>query len=172
MRYRSLAVLGLTGVLIAPTAIIARGATDSGQPNQTFFRKTLIDDANTSSAIVGMLKSNAAIVDPATIYPDVTGDGKADAIVRVHSAGAAGVIAVYVFSTDGSTAKDLRAVFRSQQLYRAITDVTSGKDVVIDTPKYKAGDDLCCPSQMTHRVYAWSEKSHKFNRTTLTTVKA
>jgi hypothetical protein len=172
MRHRSLVVGVLTCALLAPSAIVASGATDSGTPGQKFFRDALIADSKTSNSIAERLKSNAAIVDPTSPFADVTGDGKSDAIVRIHSTGAAGVIAVYVFSTDGSSKKVLRAVFRSQELYRATTDVTAGKDVAIDTPKYKAGDDLCCPEQKTHRVYAWSEKSHRFNRTTLTTVKA
>jgi hypothetical protein len=155
---------------VAASTTLVGAATNSGMPNQKFFRDALIKDTTTSSAIRGLLKSDAAIVDPVTQYDDLTGDGKSDAIVRVHSTGAAGVIAVYVFSTDGSSKSTLRTVFRSQLLYRAITDVTSGDDLVINTPKYTAGEELCCPAKLTHRVYVWSTKSHKFNRTQITAI--
>lgn len=96
-----------TGTTTTPT-------TTSGEnPGQAFFHDALIKDAKTTNAIRKALTSNAAIVDPATQYGDLTGDGKSDAVVRVHSTGAAGVTAVYVFSTDGSPKKNtLRVLFR------------------------------------------------------------
>src|SRR5206468_3723309 len=84
-----------------------------------------------------------------------------------HSTGAAGVIAVYVFSTDGNAKGTLRAVFRSQRLFRAVTAIT-GASLRIDTAKYDAGDELCCPSELTRRVYVWSAKAHEFRRASLT----
>lgn len=172
MRCQSCVVLAVAGALALASTGLVSAATKSANPGQKFFRDALIKDTKTSGAIRDMLTSNAAIVDPTSPYADLTGDGKSDAIVRIHSAGAAGVIAVYVFSTDGNSKGTLRAVFRSQQLDSAVTDVTSGQDLVIDTPKYAAGDDVCCPAQLTHRVYAWSTKAKAFHRTTLTTVSA
>lgn len=143
---------------------------DSANPGQAFFHDALVADAKTLAAIRNGLKSGAVIVDPATQYDDLTGDGKQDAVVRVHSTGAAGVTAVYVFSTDGSTSKKLRVVFRSQMLYRALTMVADGHQLQIDQPLYKAGDDVCCPSKLTRRRYRWSAKSLSFTRTSLETI--
>lgn len=172
MRYRSSVALVLTGALVLGFATVVGAATKPANPGQKFFRDALIKDENTSAAIRKLLESDGAIVDPVTQYSNLTDDGKSDAVVRVHSTGAAGVIAVYVFSTDGSARNKLRVVFRTQLLYRATTTITDGHDLAIDTPKYEPGDEICCPAQLTHRVYAWSPKAKKFNRTTLTTVKA
>lgn len=161
---------GATG----PTTGTATGttaATTPQDPGQAFFLSALQKDTKTIAAIRAALKSGAAVVDPATQYADLTGDGKQDAIVRVHSAGAAGVIAVYVFATDGSSKGTLRVLFRSQSLYRALTEETDDHQLQIDQPKYAAGDDLCCPGSITRRRYRFSKKAHSFTRTSLETIK-
>lgn len=172
MRYRSLAVAVILGALAVPSGSGAlTTAHQAANPGQAFFHDALIADSKTSQVIRDGLKSKALIVDPATQYANLTADNKSDAVVRVHSTGAAGVIAVYVFSTDGDSKGTLRVVFRSQQLSRAITGIESGNRLRIDTPKYAPGDSLCCPANLTRREYAWSNKSKTFRRTLLTTVK-
>ncbi len=156
------------------SAALAGAQTDakapSGDPGQAFFHDALVKDPRTTSAIRKALKADAAIVDPATQYADLTGDGKSDAIVRVHSAGAAGVVAVYVFSTDGAAKGVLRVLFRTQSLYRAITLPTDRGEVQIDQPRYAPGDDLCCPGRLTRRRYRFSKGSRTFVRTSLETI--
>lgn len=142
----------------------------SANPGQAFFHDALVADPRTLTAIRDALKSHAAIVDPATQYGDLTGDGKQDAIVRVHSTGAAGVTAVYVFSTDGAPKKALRVVFRNQLLYRAVTTVADANQLQIDQPLYRPGDDVCCPSKLTRRRYRWSAGTHRFVRASLETI--
>lgn len=167
MRYRLLlASLVLTGSLAQ-----SAGSLAASNPGQKFFRDALVADARTSTAIRDALKAKTAIVDPVITYSDLTGDHKSDAVVRVHSTGASGVIAVYVFSTDGSTSRKLHAVFRTQRLYRAVTAVPSG-DLRIDTPRYEPGDELCCPAKLTRRVYSWNDRAAEFRRVSLTTVNA
>lgn len=151
-----------TGTTTTPAA--------SANPGQAFFHDALVADPHTLTAIRAALTSHAAIVDPATQYGDLTGDGKQDAIVRVHSTGAAGVTAVYVFSTDGAPKKALRVVFRNQLLYRAVTTVADADQLQIDQPLYRAGDDLCCPSKLTRRRYRWSAGTHRFVRASLETI--
>ncbi|MCW3041606.1 MAG: hypothetical protein JWM31_3511 [Solirubrobacterales bacterium] len=146
-----------TGTTTAPPA--------SENPGQDFFHDALIKDARTLSAIRKALSSGADVVDPATQYADLTGDGKQDAIVRVHSTGAAGVVAAFVFSTDGAPKGDLRVLFRSQSLYRAVTMVADGEQLQIDEPLFAAGDELCCPSRLTRRRYRFSKNSRQFART-------
>lgn len=159
-------------VLVLSTATLAGGQTPSGDdanPGQAFFRDAIVKDARTTSAIRRALERNASVVDPATQYAELTGDDRTDAIVRVHSAGAAGVIAVYVFSTAG-TGDKLRVVYRSQSLYRAVTQPTSGDRLQIDEPVYRAGDELCCPGKLKRRRYRWSAARGTFVRTSLETV--
>ncbi len=158
--------VGATGAVGAPTK-----AGPSGDPGQSFFHDELIKDAKTTSAIRKALESGAVVVDPATQYADLTGDKKSDAIVRVHSAGAAGVVAVYVFSSDGEPKGALRVLFRTQSLYRAITAPTDDRRLQIDQPRYQAGDDVCCPGRITRRRYRFSRKSRTFVRTSLETIR-
>ncbi len=148
----------------------AQGTGAAGDPGQAFFHDALIKDAKTTAAVRRALTSDAAVVDPATQYADLTGDGKSEAIVRVHSAGAAGVVAVYVFSTDRQPKGALRVVYRSQSLYRAITMPTDDDQLQIDQPRYAAGDDVCCPGKLTRRRYRYSSSTRAFARTALETI--
>ena len=103
-----------------------------------------------------MLASGRGFVEPHPVFADVTGDGKADALVRVLTGGAAGAVAVYVLSTDGTTSSNLRVVMRNQRLYRATVKVNDAHNLVVRVPVYAAGDTLCCPSRARDRTYAWN----------------
>jgi hypothetical protein len=163
--------LGVATAVLATTALAGAQTTTPGEnPGQAFFHDALIKDTKTAAAIRKVLETDAAIVDPATQYADLTGDDKSDAIVRVHSAGAAGVIAVYVFSTDGAPKGALRVVYRTQSLYRALTTPTADSRLQIDQPRYAPGDDVCCPASLTRRRYRFSKTSRTFVRTSLETV--
>lgn len=153
------------------TATPLAGAQSSAEedPGQAFFHDALIKDVRTTPAIRTALQTDAAVVDPATQYADLTRDGKSDAIVRVHSAGAAGVVAVYVFSSDGAPKGALRVLFRTQSLYRALTMPTATKQLQIDQPRYAKGDEVCCPGKITRRRYRFSSK-RAFVRTSLETI--
>lgn len=159
-----------TGLLTTAALAGAQTAPPGENPGQAFFHGALIDDAKTATAIREGLKTGAVIVDPATQYADLTGDAKSDAIVRVHSAGAAGVIAVYVFSTDSAPKRGLRVVYRTQSLYRALTMPTDDRQLQIDQPRYAPGDDVCCPRRVTRRRYKFSKSSRTFIRTSLETI--
>lgn len=167
--------LCLAATAAAAFAVVPAGAQTADRaaaadPGQAFFRTALLTDTRTKRAIRTSLKSGAYIVDPATTYADLTGDGKTDAIVRVHSTGAAGVIAVFVFSSDGSAKGALRVVYRNQTVIRALTQVTDDDQLQIDQPAYAAGDELCCPGKLTRRRYRWSAATHAFRRTSLETI--
>ena len=122
--------------------------------SQKLFADTLVKDPKTTSAVKRLLTTGAGFVDPNIAFGDLTGDGKADAVVLVRTAGAAGAVAVYLFSTDGGTSEKLRAVFRSQSLYRATTQVR-GATLVLRTPHFSRGEDFCCPAKVTQRSYTW-----------------
>jgi hypothetical protein len=127
--------------------------------SQQLFRTTLLDDAKTTSGVKALLRDRGGIVAPEIEFADLTGDGRSDAVVLVDSAGAAGVVALYVFSTHGKAADSpLRAVYRSQQLYRASADVADAT-LIMRTPRFAEGDDLCCPEKVVERVYAWSDSA-------------
>jgi hypothetical protein len=151
--------LALLLVLAAPAA-----AQQSPPDPQALFRQTLLDDPKTSAEVKQMLRSGRGFVEPAPLFADVTGDGKSDALVRVMTGGAAGAVAVFALSTDGTTSSNLRAVFRTYGLYRATVKVNTAHNLVIRVPLYSAGDPLCCPSRARDRSYAWSAKDNRLHR--------
>jgi glucose/arabinose dehydrogenase len=136
------------------------------QPQQVF-TEVLLDDAKTTATIKRLLRSKAAIVDPRSGFVDVTGDGRQDALTLVTTGGAAGTIALYVLSTHGQDAGDqdtsLKALFRLQRLHRATLRI-SGTTISVLEPKYRAGDDLCCPAKLRQRDYRFSAGRRTFVR--------
>lgn len=136
----------------------------AGTKQQDFFRDALVNDAGTTSAIKKTLQDGATFVDPTATFGDLTGDGKSDAIVTATTGGAAGAVAVYVFSTDGGTSDKLRVVFRSQQLYRASVRAQGG-GFAIRTPEYQPGDGLATPAKLLERTYTWDARRKAFRAT-------
>lgn len=120
-----------------------------------FFRAAILKDTRTTPAVRRLLQSGAGFIDPASQYGDLTGDGKPDAAVRVDTGGAAGAIAVYVFSADRSTSGRLRIVYRNQQGYRVTTKIDNGA-LTLSRPVWARGDDVCCPSRLRLQDYVWS----------------
>jgi hypothetical protein len=149
-RARLIRAAGLAAMLVALWAPATAGAKDA---TQTFFEQRLLADGQTSAAIK-LLLQRGGFVDKAVVFRDVTGDKRDDAIVRVHSGGAAGVVAVYVFSTANRKNGKLRAIFRSQSLMRASTRVLKGV-VSYRTSRYNPGDELCCPARLTQSTLGW-----------------
>jgi hypothetical protein len=137
--------------------------------SQAFFTQRLLDDARTTASVRRLLRGGGGFVAPAVQFSDVTGDGRPDALVRVETGGAAGTVAVYLLTTHGRDGDELRVVFRSQRLHRA-SAVASGSSLVLRTPRWRAGDNLCCPSRVLERVYAWSARSGTLVRRSSRTV--
>jgi hypothetical protein len=149
--------------LVAPV-LPAAAAAQSSPPEQTpqqLFEQAIVQDTRTTQQIRTLLQTDAGFVAPA--FADLTGDGKMDAIVQVRMPGAAGTVAVYALSTDGTSDGRLRAVFRSQALYRATVAVASGA-LVVTVPRWKPGDDVCCPAARERRTYAWDARTHTLKR--------
>jgi hypothetical protein len=144
--------------------VLLLAAPATAQQGQSLFKKTLLADAQTSRDVKSMLGSGRGFVEPTPVFADVTGDGKSDALVRVMTGGAAGAVAVYALSTDGTTGSDLKVVMRNQRLYRATVRVNSAHNLVVRTPIYTAGDALCCPSRARDRTYAWDAKAKQLRR--------
>ena len=147
---------------LAVFALLAAPAT-AQEPQVLFKQKLLADDA-TSKDVKSMLRSGRGFVEPHPAFADVTGDGKADALVRVMTGGGAGAVAVYVLSTDGSKSSNLRVIMRNQRLYRATVKVNDAHNLVVRVPVYAAGDALCCPSRARDRTYAWNAKAKEMRR--------
>jgi hypothetical protein len=139
-------------------------------PSQKVFTQKLLDDPKTSAGVKKMLTAKTAIVDPRSGFVDVTGDGRQDALILVSTGGAAGAVALYVFSTHGQTTTgaddqtSLKVVFRLQSLYGASLRI-SGTTVSVLEPSYAKGDDLCCPDKLRERDYAFDAKALTFRRT-------
>lgn len=149
----ALAVLCASGALT-----LAGGAAAAPTASQKLFRKTLLDDPRTSASIKALLQSGGGFVAPDIDFADVSGDGRSDALVLVETGGAAGAVALYVLSTHGQDEDSaLRAVYRSQRLHRATADNEQG-GLVLRTPRFSEGDDLCCPAKVVERRYTWSDR--------------
>lgn len=165
LRVLSLAVV-LSGLVVAVP--LARAEPTA---SQKVFTQKLLDDAKTSAGVKKMLKSKTAIVDPRSGFVDVTGDGRQDALILVSTGGAAGAVALYVFSTHGQdtigTGEDqtsLKVVFRLQSLYGASLRI-GGTTLSVLEPRYAKGDDLCCPDKLRERDYVFDAKALTFRRT-------
>ena len=152
---------------LAALALPAPAAAQSTPPAQTqaqaLFEGLIVNDPRTTPGIRQLLQSDAGFVGAQPTFADLTGDGRMDAVVHVRRPGAAGTVAVFVFSTDGSSADRLRAVFRSQALYQAITRIGRGGLTVV-LPEWSSGDAVCCPSDRTERLYGWDARTHRLKR--------
>ena len=144
---------GLAAVLAAVSG--AAPAMAEKTASQRFFEERLLADHHTSKAIRSLLSGGGGFVDRGVVFRDLTGDKRDDAVVRVQSGGAAGVVAVYVFSTANRKGAKLRAIFRSQKLMRASTRVLKGV-LSYRTSRYDPGDDLCCPARITQSTLGWN----------------
>ena len=151
-----LSVLAAVALALAVALLSSGGSSAAPSKSQELFRKTLLADERTTSAIKDLLRTGGGIVAPDITFADLTGDGRSDAIVLVDTGGVAGAVALYVFSTHGEDEDaDLRAVYRSQRLYRASAEVSDAA-LTLTTPRFAAGDDVCCPAKVVRRVYTWS----------------
>jgi hypothetical protein len=162
-RYAIPVVLAVAALAI-PAGVGAQqqGDVTSTSP-QAFFRDLLLADGATSTAIKRLLSTRAGFVSPQPQFADLTGDGKSDAVITVSNGGAAGAVAVYVFSAEGSADAKLHAVYRNQQLYRVRMRVNR-PTLTLVIPQWSTGDDLCCPARLVERDYAWSSRAHAFTR--------
>ena len=152
------AILG--AVVLAASALAPAHAAPSR--SQTFFRSQVLSDNRTSDEVVDLLRGGGGFVDKRITFDDLTGDGRQDAVVRVNSGSAAGIVAVYVFSTDGrEQSETLRVVFRRQQLVRATTRVREHR-LSYRTRSYAEGDELCCPSATLEYDVRWDEQRSRF----------
>jgi hypothetical protein len=157
----------LLAVLVASLAVVP-AATAEPTPSQKTFTTLLQRDAGTSAGVKRLLRTKAGFVDPRSGFVDVTGDGRQDALVLVSTGGAAGDVALYVFSTHGQAASDkqtqLKVLFRLQSLYRATLRV-SGTTISVTEPLYAPGEDLCCPAKVRTRDYGFDPAHRTFVRT-------
>lgn len=158
-------LLCLAAALMLPAATAA-AQTDPPAPTQAqaLFEDLIVKDARTTAGIRSLLQSDAGFVGAQPTFSDLTGDGRMDAVVQVRMPGAAGTVGVFVFSSDGTRANRLRAVFRSQALYRATARIDGGPTLTVSQPRWAKGDRLCCTTATTERHYAWNARTHTLTR--------
>lgn len=157
MRFRVVcSALSALALAVGIALITTGGSSAAPTKSQALFKRTLLADAKTTASIKSLLRDGGGIVAPDITFADITGDGRSDAVVLVDTGGVAGAVAMYVFSTHGEAEEsDLRAVYRSQRLYRASVEVGDGA-LILRTPRFAEGDDVCCPAKLVQRTYAWS----------------
>lgn len=161
MRRHPILPAALTTLALTTAGVLLRSTGSPAEPSapQAFFQKTLLEDERTTAAIKSLFEKSGGFVAPESVFGDLTGDGRSDAVVLVETGGVAGAVAVYVFSTDGEAENSpLRSVYSSQRLYRATAEVVDA-NLVLRTPRYAQGDDVCCPEKIVERVYSWSAKA-------------
>lgn len=138
--------------------LVAGGA--SGEPTraQELFRERLLDARGVSRDVRTRLRKGG-FVDRRMSFADVTGEGRSDAVVLVHSGGSAGRIALFVFSA--GEGEELELVYRNQRLYRATARVRRG-NVIYRVPAHEPGDELCCPSAERETELRWDSRAERF----------
>jgi hypothetical protein len=156
-------LLCLAAALALPAAAAAQSTPPAQTQAQALFEDLIVKDARTTAGIRQLLQSDAGFVGAQPTFADLTGDGRMDAVVSVRMPGAAGTVAVFAFSSDGTRSNRLRAVLRSQALYRATTRIAAAA-LTISQPEWARGDDLCCPADRTDRRYAWDARTHTLTR--------
>ena len=147
------AVVALACAAVA-AAVVAGIALSEPTRSQSFFRDRLIEDKRTLAPLREALRDGSAFVDRSIVFADLKGDDKDDAVVRVQSGGAAGAVAVYVFSTDG--ARSLRMRYRAQKLVQASVAVRDGA-LSHRSARYEPGDEPCCPSSLEEVSLRWAD---------------
>jgi len=159
-------VLAALLVAVAATLLVTGGSSAAPTKSQALFQKTLLADAKTTSDVKRLLGEGGGFVSPDITFADLTGDGRSDAIVLVETGGVAGAVALYVFSTDGEAEDSaLRVVYRSQRLY-GVTAKVANVELIVRTPRFVEGDDVCCPAKIVERTYAWSAGSKTLRQRT------
>src|SRR3954468_2221594 len=98
MAVRALAALLCVGLMFGARAIAQE---TPAQSPQELFRDVLLKDADTTSGVKRLLRTNAGFVSPTPLFADLTGDGKSDAVVTVENGGAAGAVAAHVLTAAG-----------------------------------------------------------------------
>lgn len=167
MRLLRIPVAGVLALALGVGAAPAGAAT----PSQRLFTGLLLKDRAVSPAVKRLLRSEGGFVDSGTVFADLNGDRRSDAVVLVNSGGAAGDVALYVFTALGRAKKAgaLHAAYRSQSLYRASASVSRGK-LVYRSPRYTPGDDVCCPARALDYTLGWVPSSGTFRVTGSRTV--
>ena len=154
------------GILLAAAGLALAAAAPAGAAQTTtqrFFTERLLADEDTSREVRDLLQTRSGFVARDVTFRDLTGDEKADAVVRVDSGGAAGVVAVYVFSTDtGRRRAPLEVVFGSQELLQAETRIRDGV-LRYRSARPQPGDEVCCPSRLAESRLRWRERRHRFD---------
>jgi hypothetical protein len=161
----------LPALVAVVCACLLAGVPASAQDEtpQELFKKVLVADPKLASGVKRLLDTNAGFVSPTPVFADLTGDGKSDAVVTVDNGGAAGVVAAYVLTAEGSAKGDLHVALRNQSLYQGRVRV-SGTTLTIAEPLWSRGDDVCCPRRATERDYAWDAAKKAFTRRATRTV--
>jgi hypothetical protein len=165
MRLRRAAPIVLASLAASVAGAVPAARAEPSQSQQVF-TQSLLDDPGTRAGVKRLLTMKSGFVDPRSGFLDVTGDGRQDALVLVTTGGAAGTVALYVFSTHGQQGDDttLKVLFRLQSLYRATLRI-NGTTLSVLEPRYRSGDDLCCPKKLRERDYQFDAERLTFRRT-------
>lgn len=156
--------LAATAALLACGLVLAPSSPARLNAAQRLFRGKLLRDDSVSRDVKTRLRKGGFVARK-VLFTDLTGEGRSDAVVLVHSGGSAGYIALYVFSSGRGSR--LRIVYRNQRLYRASARVPHPGSARVGTffyrvPDFDPGDQLCCPSAYRETELRWSTSRKRF----------
>jgi hypothetical protein len=154
----------ITAAIACSLLVVVPASTAKLSTAQRFFRGKILRDGSTSRDVKTRLRKGG-FVDRKIMFADLTGEGKSDAVVLVHSGGSAGRIALFVLSSGRRTR--LKIVYRNQRLYRASARVPHAGSSRVGTffyrvPKFEPGDELCCPTAALETELRWSASRKRF----------
>lgn len=154
--------LSLGLVLIG--ALVPASASAAPTAAQKLFRAKLLKDPAVGAEVKARLREGG-FVDRRVKFDDLTGEGKSDAVVVVHSGSSAGRIALYIFSA--LHGDDLKPVYRKEGLKQAsvrVSEPSSGARAAVSyrVPTAEPGDEPCCPSTTRETTLRWSSGLERF----------
>lgn len=138
--------------------VLAPGTPARQTAAQKLFAESLLDDRAVSRDVKTRLRKGG-FVDRRIQFIDLTGEGRSDAVVLVHSGSSAARVALYVFSA--GMGDELKLVYRNQRLYRVTARARDGV-LTYTVPLYERGDELCCPSASRATDLRWDPRLKRF----------
>jgi hypothetical protein len=130
-------ILAAALVAAAPAA-----ASTTADIHQLQLRKVVLGDPHVPAKVRAIVRAGHGAGVDRPLYSDLTGDGKDDVAVPIFSGGTAGDVALFVYTLDGGT---LRDIYAAPNEYKIAARIRHGALAYVQ-PVYRANDPNCCPS--------------------------
>lgn len=147
---------------LAIAVVLSATLVSSARPTraQKLFASIILADESLSPTVRESLRTGG-FVERKIKFVDFSGDGKVDALVKVNSSGAAGVIAIYALSALDDA--DLGVVYAVEDGYQ-LDGALSGSRLTVSRAAFRGGDPVCCPSKVSRNTLEWNARKKTFTR--------